>query len=205
MGAVERRARERTEFRELVLTAARKIVLRQGFEALSMRKIADEIEYAPGTIYLYFKSRDEIAQELCRRGFEDLLASLAPAAAIRDPAKRLTDIGERYVRFGLEHPETYRMIFMEDPKFADSVFGEKEPESPGARALQFLVEAFDELRAQKRLRVRTASPKLADALWVAVHGIVSLKLTCPGYPATPADELTAIVRSALFDGLLKPG
>lgn len=200
---MERRQRERAEFREEVLAAAREIVLAEGFDALSMRKIADAIEYAPGTIYLYFKSRDEIAHELCSRGFSELLAALAPAVSIQDPVKRLAEIGARYVRFGLEHPETYRLIFMEDPRFTDAVFNEKEPGSPGEQALQTLVGAFDELRAQKRLRVKTSSSKLADAMWASVHGIVALKLTCHGYPETPTEELVTIMSSALFTGLLK--
>ena len=70
MARVERREREKAEFRQIVLDAARQIVLEEGFDALSMRKIADAIEYAPGTIYLYFESRDAIAFELCRGGFE---------------------------------------------------------------------------------------------------------------------------------------
>lgn len=202
MGAVERRAREKAEFRDEVLDAARKIVLREGFDSLSMRKIADAIEYAPGTIYLYFKSRDEIARDLCTAGFEELLQALAPAAGIRDPAKRLEEFGKRYVRFGLEHPETYRLIFMEDPKFSDAVFNAKEPGSPGERALQLLAASFDELRTQKRLKARASSAALADALWSAVHGIVSLKLTCPGYPETPVWDLLSTMQAALFGGLL---
>ena len=61
MARVDRREREKAEFRQIVLDAARQIVLEEGFDALSMRKIADAIEYAPGTIYLYFESRDAIA------------------------------------------------------------------------------------------------------------------------------------------------
>ena len=202
VGAVQRREREKAEFREEVLAAARKIVLKEGFDGLSMRKIADAIEYAPGTIYLYFDSRDAIAHELCHRGFEELLVALAPAASITDPRKRLEEIGKRYVRFGLEHPETYRLIFMEDTRFLDSVFNKHDENSPGHQALQLLVTAFDDLRAQKRLRVRTASEKLAELLWTTVHGIVSLKLTCSVYPETPVDELAAISSKALFDGLL---
>ena len=200
---VERKEREKAEFREKVLKAARKIVLKEGFDALSMRKIAEAIEYAPGTIYLYFESRDAIAQELCQRGFGELLQALAPSAGIADPRDRLAEIGRLYVQFGIDHPETYRLIFMEDPKFSDTVFNEKDPHSPGDQALHFLVAAFDQLKAQKRLRVRTDSTKLADALWAAMHGIVSLKLTCDGYPATSTDDLVEVMRDALFDGLIK--
>src|SRR6516162_2008366 len=138
---IERREREKAEFREEVLDAARRIVLKEGFDALTMRKIAEAIEYAPGTIYLYFESRDAIAFELCRAGFEELLAALTPAMSIADPTERLHDLGRRYVRFGLENPETYRLIFMDDPKYAEVAFHEhaESADSAGMRALGLLV------------------------------------------------------------------
>jgi AcrR family transcriptional regulator len=201
MGATERREREKAAFREQVLDAARKIVLNEGFEALTMRKIADAIEYAPGTIYLYFENRDAIAAELTQRGFEDLLRAFAPAAGIKDPAERLNRVGELYVKFGFEHPETYRLIFMEN--YSTAVFNAKRENSAGNQALQFLIHAFDELRAQGRLSTQAPAAQLADTFWCAVHGIVSLKLTCGGYPETPTDELLRVMQSVTLHGVLK--
>jgi AcrR family transcriptional regulator len=202
MGAAERREREKSEFRDLVLRAARKIVAKEGFDGLSMRKIAEAIEYAPGTIYLYFESRDAIAQELCQRGFGELLQAFAPAAGIADPIERLREIGKRYIRFGMERQETYRLIFMENPKYSDTVFDEEDESSPGHLALQFLVDAFEELRTQKRLRVDFDSKTLAEATWAAMHGIVSLKLTMTGYPEAGAEDLALVMMEALFNGYL---
>jgi len=201
MGATERREREKAAFREQVLDAARKIVLTHGFQALTMRKIAEAIEYAPGTIYLYFENRDAIAAELTQRGFEELLRAFAPATEIADPAERLKRIGELYVKFGLEHPETYRLIFME--RYTSAVFDAKHDSGPGNQAFQFLIDAFDRLRAQGRLATDATSTQLADAFWCAVHGIVSLKLTCDGYPETPTGDLQRVMQSVLFRGVLK--
>jgi AcrR family transcriptional regulator len=201
MGATQRREREKAAFREQVLDAARKIVLNEGFEALTMRKIAEAIEYAPGTIYLYFENRDAIAAELTQRGFEELLRAFAPAAAIDDPAERLIRTGELYVKFGLEHPETYRLIFME--RYTTAVFDAKQKSSAGNQALQFLIDAFDQLRAQGRLATDATSAQLADTFWCAVHGIVSLKLTCEGYPETPTDDLLHTMQSVTMCGILK--
>jgi AcrR family transcriptional regulator len=201
VGATERREREKSEFREEVLRAARAIIAKEGFEALSMRKIAEAIEYAPGTIYLYFESRDAIAKELTQRGFVKLLEAFAPAVEIADPVKRLEEIGKRYVRFGLEQPETYRLIFME--KYSETVFDDKDENSPGHRALQLLVDTVDQLKAQKRFNLRVDSWKMAEAIWASMHGIVSLKLTCSSYPETPAEELGEIMTNLIFNGLLK--
>lgn len=201
MGATERREREKAVFREQVLDAARKIVLAEGFEALTMRKIAEAIEYAPGTIYLYFENRDAIAAELTQRGFEELLQAFGPAVGIVDPAERLVRTSELYVNFGLQHPETYRLIFME--QYTTAVFEEKRENSAGHQALQFLIDAFEELRGQGRLATDAPSAQLADTFWCAVHGIVSLKLTCEGYPETSAEDILKSMNGALLNGVLK--
>jgi AcrR family transcriptional regulator len=202
MGAVERREREKAAFREQVLGAARKIVLKEGFEGLTMRKIADAIEYAPGTIYLYFENRDDIAAELTQRGFEELLRAVAPAGTIADPAERLERIGDHYIKFAVEHPETYRLIFMES--YTTDLLEAKGGSAAGQQALQFLIDAFDQLRAQKRLATDAPSSQLADVFWSAVHGIASLKLTCDGrYPETPTAELLKTMQRVLLRGILK--
>ena len=196
--------REIAEFREEVLRAARRIVLKEGFDALTMRKIADAIEYAPGTIYLYFESRDAIAFELCRAGFETFLAALLPATAIADPAERFRELGRRYIRFGLENPETYRLIFMQDPKYASAAFREDADaaDSPGKQALALLVAIFTELLDAERLAIDADPTALAEMVWAAVHGIVSLKITYDRYPQTPPGELVQLLNDAFFDGLL---
>jgi AcrR family transcriptional regulator len=179
MGIAERKERQKAELREQILVAAREIVLEQGFEQLSMRKIAEAIEYSPATIYLHFASRDEIALELVREGFADMLAALGPATLLADPIERLRDIGRRYVRFGLENPLTYRLIFMEDPKFSNSVIAQQldAPGEPGNIAFEVLERTVEELVANGIFR--PIDPEVASQLlWSGVHGMVSLRLAC---------------------------
>ncbi|ACD16149.1 transcriptional regulator, TetR family [Paraburkholderia phytofirmans PsJN] len=123
MGIAERKNRQKQALRERILDAARRIVMREGFAALSMRKIADAIEYSPATLYLHFASRDEIAQALCAEGYAQLLETFVPLAGIADPAERLKALGRAYVAFGVAHPETYRLIFMEDPSYTGAALG----------------------------------------------------------------------------------
>ncbi|WP_429324323.1 TetR/AcrR family transcriptional regulator [Paraburkholderia sp. GAS348] len=123
MGIVERKSRQKQALRERILDAARRIVMREGFASLSMRKIADAIEYSPATLYLHFASRDEIAQALCAEGYAQLLETFVPLAQIADPAERLRALGRAYVAFGVAHPETYRLIFMEDPSYTGAALG----------------------------------------------------------------------------------
>lgn len=200
MGIAERKERQRAELRERILRASRDIVMREGFSALSMRKIADAIEYAPATLYLHFESRDDIARELSVRGFQELLECLAPTADIQEPLERLAAVARAYVRFGLEHSETYRLVFMEDPKLTTQLFGAGQDDL-GARAFEHLVRPLEALKAQGRLAAEANSQQLAEVLWAGVHGIVSLRLTCSGFQGTPTEELTTAMLSTFLHGL----
>lgn len=203
MGTAARRDRERTELRSRILSAARDIVRREGFGALTIRKIADAIEYAPGTLYLYFENRDAIARELSFEGFRALLDAFGPATAVAEPLARLEAIGRAYVRFGMQNPETYRLIFMEDPQVTTAVF-QAAGDDPGQRAYRALVDPLEELRKAGRLRPGADVQALADTLWSVVHGIVSLKLTCPGFPVTPVEPLVDAALQTFLDGLVRP-
>lgn len=204
MGISERKERQRAELREQIVRVARDMVMREGFSALSMRKLADAVEYAPATLYLHFENRDAIAKELCVRGFQDLLAALEPPATVEEPVARLERLAEAYVKFGLEQPETYRLIFMEDPKLSTALFGESE--GPGPRSFGVLVRVFEDLKTAGRIAEDSEPSKLAEVLWAGVHGIVSLRLTCTGFKGAPADELARLLVATLVDGLpgLKP-
>jgi AcrR family transcriptional regulator len=201
MGIAERKERQKAEMREQILQAAREIVLREGFDALTMRKIADTIEYSPATIYLHFASRDEIARHLVESGFAELIAYFGPVAAIADPSERLSAIGRAYVTFGIEHPQTYRLIFMEN--YTSAVMGgEKleDPDEPGTRAFGFVEQTVREL--VERGTIAPIDPALgAEMLWAAVHGIVSLKLVCPDFPTHSAQALADTMLATLDAGL----
>lgn len=203
MGSTERKQRQKAQLREQILAAAREIVVREGFGALSMRKLADAVEYAPATLYLHFQSRDEIARELCLRGFQELWAYLSPATSLADPLERLRVAAERYVEFGVSHPETYRLIFMENPEITSSVL-RGGPEDAGERSFGLLVEALVELHAQGRLVPGAEPQRLTEVFWAGIHGVVSLKLTCSDFLKTPAGDLSSQMIRTLLAGILNP-
>jgi AcrR family transcriptional regulator len=200
MGIAERKNRQKVALRERILDASRRIVMREGFAALSMRKIADAIEYSPATLYLHFASRDEIARALCAEGYAQLLASFEPLVQIADPADRLRALGHAYVAFGIAHPQTYRLIFMEDPSYTDAALAEAADASDeaGDASFRLMVDSIDELRAAGRLPASTQGPVWAEALWATMHGVVALKLTCPVFPRTPVDTLIDVAFDAWF-------
>jgi AcrR family transcriptional regulator len=206
MNIAARKSRQKQDLRDRILRAARKIVTQEGFAALTMRRLAADIEYAPGTIYLYFASRDEIAMELCREGFRKLLSYMEPVASIADPLDRLRAGLHAYLRYALEHPAMYRMTFMEPPKFANAALSEapiENQEDSGMQAFGFLTQSFDRLRADGRLATGLPSHQLAEIFWASTHGIVSLKITHPAFPVTPAEELLDTSLDSLLRGILR--
>jgi AcrR family transcriptional regulator len=202
MGSNERRARHKEALRQKILDAARALIMRDGFAALTMRNIASKIEYSPAAIYLHFRDRDEIAKELSREGYAQLYEALKPAADITDPRERLMEIGRAYVQFGMENPETYRLIFM-DYNYLAVVFG-GDNQDAADEASRGSFNLLMETAAALPTRTDATPQQIAETLWAGVHGIVSLKLTCPVFPMSTAGQLESIMTGALVDGLTVP-
>ena len=165
--------RQREGSRREILEGARRIVVQHGFAALTMRRLAEEVEYSPAALYQYFRGRDEIAEALSRLGFEELLDVLKQAEGF--PA-----MCRAYVEFGLQNADTYRLMFMDDPQIADRV--KNLPDDPGTRCYELLKAGVAGFRGQ-------ADESWADSAWCFLHGLVSLNLTCPGFPATQGSVL----------------
>ena len=113
MGIAERKAREKLELRERIVEAAREMMVKKGFEGTSFRKIAEEIEYSPATIYLHFKNKDELFYAVHEHTFTILFERMKPAKVISHPVERLKAMGRIYVNFALEHSEYYDLMFIE--------------------------------------------------------------------------------------------
>src|SRR5918998_3174665 len=94
MGSRERRSRERSETREKILNAAREMFVRRGYEATTMRAIADRIEYTPTAIYHHFRSKQALLTELCSIDFRSLAGAFQRIGRIEDPVERLRRIRE---------------------------------------------------------------------------------------------------------------
>src|SRR4051812_39704213 len=112
MGSSQRREREKQEMRALILDAARDLFAEQGIESVTMRKIAERIEYSPTAIYFHFADKEALVREMCAEDFLTFGAQFAKSAAIEDPIERLRAAGRAYVQFGLTHPNHYRVMFM---------------------------------------------------------------------------------------------
>lgn len=204
MGPKERREREREEIRGLILDAARELFANEGVDAVTMRRIAERIEYSPTAIYFHFRDKESLLAELCDCDFRAFAQGFTVIAGIADPVARLRAAGEAYVRFGLEHPSHYRLMFMTPkPPAASSI----ERGNPEEDAYAFLKSIVVELIATGRMRDEVADPDLASqVIWSAVHGVVSLEIAkCKDewVDWRPVSDRAATALDMIVRGMLK--
>ncbi len=173
MGITERRNRDREKMRKRILDTAMKLFLADGYESVSMRRIADMIEYSPATIYLYYKSKDAIFYELHDIGFEKLYKKQSLAYSFKDPWKRLEKHGKAYIDFALGNPRYYELMFIMEAPEKD--FSKKDEGDIGYRSFDFLVQNIRDCMDQGYLK-KTDASVAAFSFWSLIHGIVSLVL-----------------------------
>jgi AcrR family transcriptional regulator len=178
MGPKDRQERERDAMRAKILSAARELFVKEGYDAVSMRQVAKRIEYTPTTLYLYFEDKEAIFRALCDADFLTLRSVFDQIAEIKDPVERLREIGRAYVAFALKNPNHYRFMFMTPPPFGDVKSKTIERGNPDQDVYAFVLSAAADAIAAGKLRAEFNDPELVtQILWAAVHGLVALRLT----------------------------
>ena len=211
MGITERREREREEVRGRILDAARELFARDGYEAVTMRKIAEAIEYSPTAIYLHFKDKESLVRELCLGDFDSLAKAFQRIAREPDPLERLRKVGLAYADFALEHPNHYRLMFMtpHPGDVKDEEETAKRKGNPEGDAYAFLVATIAEAMEKGLLRPDLKDPQLvAQAAWAGVHGVVSLHVAKgedPWIDWKPLKKTVALVVDSFTRGISREG
>ena len=137
MGANERRTRHRASLRREILDAASRLFVEEGYDRVTMRGVAQRIEYSPTTIYLYFKDKTELFNAVCEEAFSQLAEKLETLTRMRIvPLGHLRECLRLYVEFGVKHPDHYTVTFLQPPKT-----GRAQPLDASIR-----VRSFDTLR-----------------------------------------------------------
>ncbi|HXJ66726.1 MAG TPA: TetR/AcrR family transcriptional regulator [Actinomycetota bacterium] len=188
--------------REEIIDATERLLLEKGDQdAVSIRAVADAVGVSPPSIYLHFADKNDLIFAVCERHFARFDAVLQEArAAQQDPVQSLLACGHAYVRFGLENPEHYRILFMTKPEQTpDSWTAEKVM---GSAAFEHLVEAVAEAVETIDVQPRPDPVFVSISLWSIAHGITSLLLTHPQFPWPDRDELISYVLSMPILGLL---
>ena len=175
MGPRERREREREEIRTRILDAARELFASEGVESVTMRRIADRIEYSPTAIYFHFKDKESLLAELCDCDFRSFAHGFNLIAQIPDPVERLRAAGRSYVEFGLTNPSHYRLMFMTPKPPHDNDTSIKG--NPEEDAYAFLKGILVDLQASGRMRDELTDIDLvSQSIWSMIHGVISLEI-----------------------------
>jgi AcrR family transcriptional regulator len=176
MGVKERRERERTEVREKILDAALEVFASKGDDGVTMRALADAIEYSPPVIYSHFRDKDAIIRELCYRAMRSLAHSFVAIGSIDDPVERLRRIGRSYVDFALENPSHFRFMFLTPHPLPPDAQDDALKGDPQQDAYAFLKQTVEAgLAAGCFHPDLTDAEEIAQICWAAAHGVVALQ------------------------------
>lgn len=193
MGVKERREREREEIRQLIIDAARRLFVEHGYDAVSMRKIADAIEYSPAAVYVHFKDKSELVREMCFLDFARMDDETLRLAGIPDPVERIRQIGHAYVRFGLENPHHYKLMFMTPLPVKLEEAEKPDIQDPSKSGYGLLKLAVRQALEAGRFRSEYADADLtAQMLWSGVHGVTSLVIAMKDDPCVTFHDVQAL-------------
>jgi AcrR family transcriptional regulator len=201
VGVKERKLRQKRFLRQEILDAASELFVKEGYENVSMRRIAEKIEYSPTTIYLYFKDKAELLEQVCHETFARLIQHLSrileqPA----DPLERLRRGLIAYIHFGLDNPHHYRATFMMILPEGFDKQKYSRPDSPGLQAFDFLRRCVFDCISAGRIHSKDAE-LVSQTLWCAVHGVTSLLITHTMFPWVERQRIIESVVDTAISGV----
>lgn len=174
MAIADRKEREREKMKRQILDSAMKLFLELGYEKTSIRSIAEDIEYSPGTIYLYYKDKSDLLYALQKEAFVEFAKVFVNVQNIQDPFERLLKLGYEYFCFGLSNPELYELMFLLTAPMDSLDFNEELWEEGRGiyKMLENLIKA-----CQKEGHFKNADTSgLAIMIWATVHGLATIHL-----------------------------
>ncbi len=172
MGILERKEREREEMRRRIVDGARHLFVENGYEKVSIRHIAEAIEYSPATIYLYFKDKNEVLYAVHSQAFGKMMEDFQPLLSIADPFEQLIEMGKRYIQFAVENPELFDIMFivtapMDTLEFREEIWNE------GRIAFNLLVQVVEDCIRAGILQHDDAEV-VSMMIWSNIHGYTAL-------------------------------
>lgn len=177
MGVSERKAREREELREKILQAAEEVFVEEGYEKTKIKRIADKIEYSPGTVYLHFKQgKDELFYEIHARQMDRMYRAMKPLWAVEHPVERLKAFGRVYVQYAIEHPKEYDLMFVS--RVPMSMMGPDEEWKDVENLFGMFYEAVRQAIEGGHFPNAPSQEQTVLTLWSIVHGSLTLLDRC---------------------------
>jgi AcrR family transcriptional regulator len=205
MSLDDRKAAYRESLREDILDAARQLFVMDGYGATSMRGIAAKVGCSPGILYHYFDDKQAIMARLVREAFTQMRARLTAIREDRAPVEDRMRRGLRaYIEFGLDHPHHYALLFMKPDDWDDNESIRAAFQEEGTETFACLLEMTTEsIQAGILRRELTDADELAQSLWGAIHGTVSVRIGAKGFPFIERSRLSARAVDILMRGILR--
>lgn len=188
----------KTDLRREILDAAREMFVAEGYQNVSMRKIADKIGYSPTSIYLYFKDKSDLLHQICEESFAQLADNISSIQKLSANSIDKLKMGMReYINFGLKHPSHYEVIFIMPIK--SPVEGNYES-SQGKIAFATLQNSVRDCITDKLLKINDID-LISQTLWAGIHGVTSLLITHCDFPFVEREKLIDNVIETLISGI----
>jgi AcrR family transcriptional regulator len=196
--------------REEILQAAKELFLELGYEATTIRRIADRVGVSAPALYLYFQDKEQMMLALCDQTFAVLIESISEIEnTVTDPRERIRRFGEAYLKFGLAHPDEYKLIFL-GTNIPESIrkLGHRmptdDPSRPGiggALVFQRLVTMLVEAK-EGGLKLKYPPDTCAELCWMGIHGVVAALILKPDFPWSNRDLLGTGMLDIVLNGVI---
>ena len=177
MSIADRKQRKKEELKLLILEGAKKLFVKQGVEATTIRSIADEIDYSVGTVYVYFQDKKAILHALHTQGFTQLAGDFKVLYNVTDPMVRLRAMGKVYISFALHNPDMYDLMFRLRAPMEFLTTIQEEEWNEGKATFDVLRTTVKQCMAEGYFKGHKLEP-LSFMIWSLVHGMCSLKISC---------------------------
>ncbi len=191
MAIQDRRLRDRAARRRLITATARVLAEREGWDAVTTRRLSAEIEYSQPVIYKHFASMEDLVEAVALEGFGELAEDLAESRRHAAPEEVLGAVARAYRTYAEENPASYDAMFTRATRLR---FGAEDTAAP-------LSAAYAELRAAvASIAGGRDVETLTEVLWAALHGLATLSRNRRIRPGHDTDRLDLLVAQFRVEG-----
>ncbi|ABS04077.1 TetR/AcrR family transcriptional regulator [Kineococcus radiotolerans] len=165
MPSSERRARERADVRERIIAAAMKILMAEGTAALTMRRVASDMDYTAPVIYQHFANKDALIAEVVRQGYDELVGRLDAVQHAPDIDARLAGMAAEYLHFASENEHLFEAM-------NGTALSADERRAAAQSVIGVMWNLVDEWA--QRHRVELEIDEACDIIWGTLYGVATL-------------------------------
>lgn len=166
------------------MDVARAMFVQDGYEAVTLRKIALAIEYSPGAIYQYFKDKQALIRAIIQKDQQDLRTQIMESMLIEEPRERLIEMARRYAQWGISHPNHYLLLLAPPSNWAreENNLRQDTPPQLERETIKILYESVkDAMRRGVFKDKYTNASLIAATLWAGIHGVIMLEISMSEY------------------------